>query len=195
MDRGIEDHCISMAALGRCFELGDFYNYRNDQIIKDYSEEGNIVRDELYQCQNVFERELMYTGHSDTSSTRNHKWEELDEHLQVSIVTGLIENEYRGASNYLNDRPDKQQITWTILFRAKTRKEMFKRLPVEWLIDPSNDDNVNNKENSDATHIVAGIVYGAEAYCVLSWELNGEEEDQDVREEARESLWPIWPTN
>ena len=38
MDKGIEDHCISMAALGRCFELGDFYNYRNDQIIKDYSE-------------------------------------------------------------------------------------------------------------------------------------------------------------
>jgi hypothetical protein len=136
----------------------------------------------------VFERELMYTGHSDTSSTRNHKWEELDEHLQVSIVTGLIENEYRGASNYLIDRPDPQQITWTILFRAKTRKEMFKRLPVEWLIDPSSDDNVNNKENSDATHIVAGIVYGAEAYCVLSWELDGEEEDQDVREEARESL-------
>lgn len=56
MDRGIEDHCISMAALGRCFELGDFYNYRNDQIIKDYSEGkfNYVIRQLMHRKEKLF---------------------------------------------------------------------------------------------------------------------------------------------
>jgi hypothetical protein len=33
IDRGIERHFTKMAAMGRRFQLGDLYDYRNDQLL------------------------------------------------------------------------------------------------------------------------------------------------------------------
>jgi hypothetical protein len=112
----------------------------------------------------------------------------LDDHHQVSIVTGLI-NKFSGASNYLNDPSSPSQVTQTLVCRTKSRKE---RLDVQTLLQQMSplrlpDSMDAEMELPKATHVVVGIVYGAEAYCVLSQDL-GHEADEEAREEAEKNL-------
>ena len=54
----------------------------------------------------------------DSESSASQKWEHMmgmDEHLQASVLSGVIDK-FRGASNYLNDRPavsNPAKIVWT----------------------------------------------------------------------------------
>ena len=119
------------------------------------------------------------------SSSR--KWEHMgiDDHLQASVIAGVIEK-FRGSSNYLNDRPQPAQSTRTFVCRVKSRKDS---LDLKTL---------NNQEDlaahldgpiSQATHLVVGVTYGAEAYCVLTHDFSKKEEDrEDDREEAEEMM-------
>ena len=118
----------------------------------------------------------------DPEDPSSNKWQHmgLDKHLQVSTVAGLIEK-YHGASNYLNDRQDPAQAYRTLISRAKSRKE-YLHLPT--LLSqtprlPIGDDAAK----PEATHVVVGVIYGAEAYCVLSSELDGDD-GEDARAEA-----------
>jgi hypothetical protein len=113
----------------------------------------------------------------------------LDDHLQASIVTGLI-NKFSGASNYLNDPSSPSQVTQTLVCRTKSRKE---RLDVQTLLQQMSplrlpDSMDAEMELPKATHVVVGIVYGAEAYCVLSQDLGSHEADEEAHEEAEENL-------
>lgn len=113
----------------------------------------------------------------------------LDDHLQASIVTGLI-NKFSGASNYLNDPSSPSQVTQTLVCRTKSRKE---RLDLQNLLQQSPlrlpDSMDAEMELPKATHVVVGIVYGAEAYCVLSQDLGiSHEADEEAHEEAEENL-------
>lgn len=46
----------------------------------------------------------------------------------------------------------------------------------------------HEEKDSEETHLVVSVVYGAEAHCVLSQNLEGNGEDEEVRKEAREYL-------
>ncbi len=106
----------------------------------------------------------------------------LDEHLQASVAAGLIEK-YRGASNYVNDRWNPAQATKTVRCRVQSKKES---LDVKKLIEsevPFLLKDEKGMRKSEATHVIVGVVYGAEAYCVLTQDLNGKEEDlEDIEE-------------
>ncbi len=106
----------------------------------------------------------------------------LDEHLQASVVAGLIEK-YQGASNYVNDRWNPAQATKTLRCRVLSKTES---LHIKKLIEsevPFLLKDEQEMRKSEATHVVVGVVYGAEAYCVLTQDLNGKEEDpEDVEE-------------
>ena len=108
----------------------------------------------------------------------------MDEHLQASTVAGLIDK-YKGASNYLNDRQNPAQATRIFVCRVKCKREH---------LDLSILSNIlAGTDQKAATHIVTRVTYGAEAYCVLSQDLDNET-DQDARDEAEEHLSMITST-
>jgi energy-coupling factor transporter ATP-binding protein EcfA2 len=133
------------------------------------------------------------------SDSNTSKWENmgLDEHLKATVLAGLIKK-YRDACNYLNDKPNPSQATRILFLRVKSRKE---HLDLQTLINEdvplclaSGEEKKKQKSGPSAaavpTHVVVGVTYGAEAYCVLTQEV-GEEADEDAREEAEEKLSEI----
>lgn len=113
---------------------------------------------------------------------RSDRWRHmgLDEHLQASTMSGLIDR-YRGASRYINDKPRPSQASMVLVFRAKFRKERL-----SW--EAFQNEDVPSLTGK-ATHVVNGITYGAEAFCVLAQDLetNFDEKDE-VYEKAKMKL-------
>ena len=105
----------------------------------------------------------------------------LNQHLQASTVAGII-NKYRGASLYLSDRTSTAQATQTLVCRAIS---MTERLDLPTLLNhnvPAIDGPLPN-----ATHVVVGVLYGAEIYCVLAQDI----QDEDARQMAEKKLSKI----
>lgn len=111
----------------------------------------------------------------------------LDDHLKISIMAGLIDK-FQGANNYLiMNQPDPTRVTRTLTCRVSSKKVSLDLK--EWLakfisLCPSNDEIVNAQ--IEATHVVVEVIYGAEAYFVVSQDVN--ETDEDSREEAENYL-------
>ncbi len=107
----------------------------------------------------------------------------LDEHLQASILTGLLDK-LKGASHYINDRSNSNsQVTRTLICRTAIKKE---HLDLPTLLNHNVPNISLEGKLPDATHVVVGTAYGAEAYCVLAQDVK--DEDEDAREEAVEFL-------
>ena len=100
----------------------------------------------------------------------------LDKHLQASTMAGLV-SKYRGASNFLNDKTNSSQASRVVILRAKSRREslIFPTEAVTRLL-----------EETKATHVVMGVTYGAEAYCVFTQDLDNNFDDEEAREESRD---------
>jgi energy-coupling factor transporter ATP-binding protein EcfA2 len=124
----------------------------------------------------------------------------LDEHLKATVLAGLIKK-YRGACNYLNDQPNPSQATRVLFLRVKSRKE---NLDLQTLINEDLNESMKTlclasgeetkKKSGPAavpTHVVVGVTYGAEAYCVLIQDVGKEADEDDAREEAEEKLTEI----
>ncbi len=112
----------------------------------------------------------------------------LDTHLQASTLVGFVDK-FRGASNFLTDRTIPTQATRNFICRTKSKKES---LPSRFISDVARllfKGEIKNTQISEATHVVVGVIYGAEAYCVLAQDLN--ERDQDDREDAEKKLFNI----
>ena len=115
----------------------------------------------------------------------------LDEHMQASIVAGLVDKS-RGASNYLSEKPNPMQVTRVLVCRTKSRKEWLDLATVlehnASRIPQPHEDGSEDVKLPSATHVVIGVTYGAESYCVLVHDLGADAFDQDAREEAEEML-------
>ena len=112
-----------------------------------------------------------------------NKWDHmgLDGHLKASTVAGLIDK-YKGASKYLNNRLNPGQVTLTLVCRIVARKECLDwlKLPNELTISDGQEEKM-----PDASHVVVGVVYGAEIYCAIADDFYG---DEVARSEAEKNL-------
>lgn len=138
------------------------------------------------QVQEKFELRLLSDQHSNLVT--NNKWEQwgLNKHLQVSVMAGLFEK-FNGASNYfINHRSDPDpslQVSKTLLCRMKSKEE---RLDLKALMAKQNVSPLSGEEGREqATHVVVGVLYGAEAFCVLSNDIDCNKES---RKDAEENL-------
>ena len=190
-----------MLALGRRFQVGNLYDYRSDAIISgadgtkyfslsllpeigvaviksiNYFAEDHLTYD-ADKLVNDFKKFMLELS-CEESAKSNWEVMGLDEHLQASTMAGLI-GKYRGASNYLNDKKNHSQVSKTLVFRAKSRKERLdaKHFQME--------DVRRILEETNATHVVVGVTYGVEAYCVLTQDLDIKCEDEEAQEECRD---------
>ena len=104
----------------------------------------------------------------------------LDNHLQDSVMAGVIDK-LDGASNYANDSSNPSAFTsQTLACRAKSKEEI---LDLKTLLRQKEPHLHCSKEDEkdEATHVVVGVFYGAQIYCVLTNDLGDEEEESRVK--------------
>ncbi|XP_041805012.1 uncharacterized protein LOC121614969 [Chelmon rostratus] len=162
---------IEMAALGRPIGLGMLYDCRQDSLITGMT---LWDHDDLEQ----YTRE-MPKPNTDfeivASESIEHKASALkvDASLKASFLGGLVEVD--GSAKYLNDHKTSQnQARVTLKYKATTK---FKELSMNHL------GNVKHPGVFDkglATHVVTGVLYGAQAFFVFDREVSERENHQDI---------------
>ncbi|XP_053197841.1 neoverrucotoxin subunit alpha-like [Scomber japonicus] len=155
------EETVNVAALGRPFTLGMLYDARQDKLIPGF----NLLDHKTLQ-ENTTETpnpssEFQITA-SDSIESKSFLLD-VDASLKVSFMSGLIE--VGGSAKYLNDqKKSKNQSRVTFQYKTTTK---FKQLSLTSLGNTQKSDVI---KKGLATHVVTGILYGANAFFVFDSE-------------------------
>ncbi|XP_062271089.1 stonustoxin subunit beta-like isoform X1 [Scomber scombrus] len=154
---------MAVAALGRPFTLGMLYDARKDELIPGFT-----LWDGKTLQENTTETSQQSSGFQITASDSIESKSsllEVDASLKASFLGGLIE--VGGSAKYLNDQKEfKNQSRVTFQYKATTN---FKQLCMTTLAKLE-EQHIDVIEKSSATHVVTGILYGANAFFVFDSE-------------------------
>ncbi|XP_034084301.1 neoverrucotoxin subunit alpha-like isoform X2 [Gymnodraco acuticeps] len=164
---------IKVAALGRRFSLGMLYDCRQDSLVPDVK---------LWDCDDLekytrkrpkpssdFEM-VASESFKDKSSALN-----VEASLKASFLGGLVE--VGGSAKYLNDgKTSKNHARVTLKYQATTT---LKELSMNHLGDVKKHQFVFDQ--GIATHVVTGILYGAQAFFVFDREVSVNENHRDIQ--------------
>ncbi|XP_029930637.1 uncharacterized protein LOC115375364 [Myripristis murdjan] len=164
---------MELAALGRPFSLGMLYDCRQDSLIPGMTlwDPDALEKDARERPQPNSEFEIVASESiEDKSSALN-----VDASLKASFLGGLVQVE--GSAKYLNDsKISKNQARVTLKYKTTTK---FQELSMNHL----GRDNVKYQYVFDkgiATHVVTGILYGAQAFFVFDREVSEKEDHQNI---------------
>ncbi|XP_043952548.1 neoverrucotoxin subunit alpha-like [Gambusia affinis] len=167
MDSGV----LELAALGRPFTLGTLYNHYNDTIVTEMSP---WDQDDLTK-----HIQIRPHKHTDLDLVLSDSLEEktsalsLNLSIKASILFGLIK--YEGAAAYLDDnKTSKSRARVTINYKATTHVKELSMYHLRNLRYPTVIDKVS------ATHVVTGILYGAQVFFVFDRDVSEGENHQEV---------------
>ncbi|XP_044223525.1 verrucotoxin subunit beta-like [Thunnus albacares] len=165
---------MEVAALGRSFSLGMLYDCRQDSLIPGMT---------LWDCDDL-EKDTRERPkpNSDFEIVASESIEDkssalkVEASLKASFLGGLVEVE--GSAKYLNDhKKSKNQARVTLNYKTTTK---FQELSMNHL----GRGNVKHPDVFDkgiATHVVTGILYGAQAFFVFDREMSEQENHQDIQ--------------
>ncbi|KAK2820143.1 hypothetical protein Q5P01_023102 [Channa striata] len=165
---------ITVAALGRPFTLGMLYDARKDELHTGFK---------LWDKKTINDNRSVHSQHSSafdvtTSDSIESKSSllDVDASLKASFLSGLIQVE--GSAKYLNDQKKfKNQSRVTLQYKATTT---FEQLSVTHQEAKSLLQTAVT-ENDSATHVVTGILYGANAFFVFDSEKLEASSVQDIQ--------------
>ncbi|KAK9530901.1 hypothetical protein VZT92_012375 [Zoarces viviparus] len=150
----------NVAALGRPFTLGMLYDVRKDVLISGFklwdntTLQGKIT--ESVQSSSQFEM-----TDSDTIESKSSLLD-VEASVKASFFCGLVEVE--GSAKYLNDQKKfKNQSRVTCQYKSTTH---FKQLSMTDLVT-LDAHQMGVVKNTSATHVVTGILYGANSFFVF----------------------------
>uniref|UniRef100_A0AAY4BKH9 B30.2/SPRY domain-containing protein n=1 Tax=Denticeps clupeoides TaxID=299321 RepID=A0AAY4BKH9_9TELE len=161
---------VAIKALGRPLHLGALYNARNDSFLagKSLWDVEDIEKGTTSEAQPYSNFDITTSD----SLSEKHKLLDVSASLQASFFAGLVE--VGGSAQYLHDKASsKHQCRVTMKYQGTTE---FKELKVLGL-------NVKYPEvfnQMEATHVVVGILYGAEAFMVFEDTAADESEKQEI---------------
>ncbi|XP_029601111.1 verrucotoxin subunit beta-like [Salmo trutta] len=164
---------LTLAALGRPFSLGMLYDCRNDQLIP-----GLTLWDEEALRRNIITTDEPFTEFKViTSDSTADKYSVLNVNgsLKASCLAGLVK--VAGSAKYLKDVKESQNQARVTLWYNTTKKST--KLSMNQL----GQEHIKYKEvfsQGIATHVVTGILYGANAFFVFDREVSSDEDRQDV---------------
>ncbi|XP_032420278.1 neoverrucotoxin subunit alpha-like isoform X2 [Xiphophorus hellerii] len=165
---------IEVATLGRPFRLGMLYDCRQDAIIPGLTlwDSDDLEKDKSETPQPNSNFEIVASESiQDKSSALDVKAS-----LKASFLGGLVTVE--GSAEYLNDQmTSKNQARVTLQYKATTK---FQELSMNHL-GRGNMKHPDVFENKIATHVVTGILYGAQAFFVFDQEKSETENRQDIQ--------------
>ncbi|XP_028828036.1 neoverrucotoxin subunit beta-like [Denticeps clupeoides] len=161
---------VAIKALGRPLHLGALYNARNDSFLagKSLWDVEDIEKGTTSEAQPYSNFDITTSD----SLSEKHKLLDVSASLQASFFAGLVE--VGGSAQYLHDKASsKHQCRVTMKYQGTTE---FKELKILGL-------NVKYPEvfnQMEATHVVVGILYGAEAFMVFEDTAADESEKQEI---------------
>ncbi|XP_054483276.1 uncharacterized protein LOC129116385 [Anoplopoma fimbria] len=165
---------MEVAALGRPFSLGMLYDCRKDSLVP-----GMTLWDRGDLISHISERPQKYNGFEIVASESiadKSSALDVEASLKASFFSGLVE--VGGSARYLKDsKTSRNQARVTLNYRATTK---FQELSMNHL----GRGNVKHPYVFDkglATHVVTGILYGAQAFFVFDREVSGTENHQDIQ--------------
>nr|XP_057913186.1 neoverrucotoxin subunit alpha-like [Doryrhamphus excisus] len=163
-----------VAALGQPFTLGMLYNACKDELIPGFSLWDTATL-ESHTTETAQKSSSFKITASDTIESRSSLMD-IEASLKLSFLGGLIE--VGGSAKYLNDQKQfKNQSRVTFQYKATTN---FKQLSV-LALGQLNSQQKEIIEKGKATHIVTGILYGANAVFVFDSEKLESSRVQDIQ--------------
>ncbi|XP_040911620.1 uncharacterized protein LOC121193414 [Toxotes jaculatrix] len=172
MDPGAS-RTMEVAALGRPFSLGMLYDCRQDSIVPGMTlwDRDDLENDTRERTKPNTEFEIVASESIEDKSSAL----KVEASLKASFLCGLVEVE--GSAKYLNDhKTTKNQARVTLMYKTTTK---FQELSMNHL----GRGNVKHPYVFDkgiATHVVTGILYGAQAFFVFDREVSKNEDHQDI---------------
>nr|XP_057920904.1 neoverrucotoxin subunit alpha-like [Doryrhamphus excisus] len=165
---------MEVTSLGRPFTLGMLYDARKDAILPGYVlwDEETIQKNTVVNAQ----RSSDFTVTASDSIESRSSLLDVNASIKASFLCGLIE--VGGSAKYLNDKKNlKSQSRVTCQYKATTE---FKQLSLTSLrqLAPYQVDIV---EKGIATHVVTGILYGANCVFVFDSGKMDESNIQDIQ--------------
>ncbi|XP_055751106.1 stonustoxin subunit beta-like [Salvelinus fontinalis] len=164
---------LSLAALGRPFSLGMLYDCRNDYLIP-----GLTLWNEEPLRKHIITTDEPFTDFKViTSDSTADKYSLLNVNgsLKASFLAGLVKVE--GSAKYLKDVKESQNQARVTLCYSTTKKNC------QLAMNHLGQEHIKYKEvfrEGIATHVVTGILYGANAFFVFDREVSSEEDRQDI---------------
>ncbi|XP_030218509.1 uncharacterized protein LOC115548195 [Gadus morhua] len=164
---------VVLAALGRPFSLGMLYDCRNDSLIPALTlwDRDALEKDTDERPQPNSDFEIVASDSiEDKSSALN-----VEASLKASFLCGLVEIE--GSAKFLSDsKISRNQARVTFKYKTTTK---FQQLSMNH-IGRGNVKHPYVFEKGLATHVVTGILYGAQAFFVFDREVSEKEDRQDI---------------
>uniref|UniRef100_A0A8C4TSH4 Uncharacterized LOC114644947 n=1 Tax=Erpetoichthys calabaricus TaxID=27687 RepID=A0A8C4TSH4_ERPCA len=164
-----------MAALGRPFQVGMLYDCRTDLLIPGKNvtlwDLENLKKDLKIKYQKNTQVNIITLDSLDEKTSILN----MTASLKASFLCGLIEAD--GAAKYLNDtKSSKRQSRVTLHYGMTTRMEhlSWSHLGNQNVVYPE------VFEQKLATHVVIGVLYGAQAFFVFDKRNSKEEQSQDI---------------
>ncbi|XP_072229623.1 stonustoxin subunit alpha-like [Leuresthes tenuis] len=152
---------MEVAALGRPFTVGMLYNAQKDQLIPGVTLWDEKTLQEMIGKSNQHSSRFEIVA-SDSFEEKSSLLD-VDASLKASFLSGLIEVE--GSAKYLKDmKKSHNHSRVTCQYKATT---VFKQLI---LLETKITQEIKDAVKSSATHIVTGILYGANAFFVFDSE-------------------------
>nr|XP_046234046.1 neoverrucotoxin subunit alpha-like [Scatophagus argus] len=169
---------MKVVALGQPFTLGMLYDARKNELLPAFSIGLRLWDDETLQAK-ITETSKPFSEFeitaSDTIESKSSMLK-VDASLKASFLSGLVE--VGGSAKYLNDKKQfKNQSRVTCQYKATTN---FKELSVIDLKE-MNTQQTGIIEKGLATHVVTGILYGANAFFVFDSEKLEDSSVQDIQ--------------
>ncbi|XP_053322033.1 stonustoxin subunit alpha-like [Spea bombifrons] len=162
---------IEIPSLGRPFSLGMLYDCRDDSLVPGISfwKREALEKDISVSPQNSTSFEVIT---SDTVCDKSSALE-MKAALKTSFLCGLVQ--VGGSAKFLNDTKRSEERARVTLKYSRTTK--FTQLGVGHLCA---DDVSGRTDKLPATHIVTGILYGAQAFFIFDQDVSSSEKLSEV---------------
>ena len=163
----------SLPCLGIPFQLGMLYDCRNDRIVP-----GVTLWDEKL-LKAALSESLQPSASFEVSAEDNLSKKMfnlgVEANLSLSVMSGLVK--VAGSAKYLDDRKSSNnQARVTLKYRCTSK---FQQLTMEQLAT-SNIQHPDVFDKGTATHVVTGVLYGAEAFFIFDREVDSDENFREI---------------
>ncbi|CAF0987132.1 unnamed protein product [Adineta steineri] len=167
------EHEITMVTLGRPFHLGMLYDLRSDKLITGV----NLWDPQVLANHTITHKQSNTSCEIITEDSLQHKAHALgvEDSLKLRLFSGLMD--ISGSAKYAEDCQKTNDEARLILKYSTTTH--FQQLTMKHL-GKDNLDHPDLLDTDIATHIVTGIVYGAEAFFIFDRTVSKGESKEEV---------------
>lgn len=166
------DKVLSIPALGRPFRLGNLYDCVNENLIPGIT---------LWDQTTLKGKTIQHLETSKFSIIASDSLEkksnalDINAEMKLSFLAGLVE--VSGSAKYLdNEKSSSKQERVTLHYKCTTKSE---EMTMEQL-GPGRVEHPEVFDKGTATHVVTGIIYGAQAFFVFERDCSSSSHDKEV---------------